>query len=431
MIRRAPAPVLRAAMTLVMGASLTLLLWAGPGGPQPLTAGNTTIRFWHILGYHAGPVVEEMAAEYNRSRKGVTVKADFQGFFEEAQVKLMAAAVSRRLPEVAMIPAQYLQAWVSGGLVQPLNRELPPDLREDIREEAWGLVSREGKRYGVPFCVFTDVFLYNRDAFAEAGLDPDRPPGDWEELVSAGKRLASDEDGDGEPERFALTFYLDGVYGITPILYSLGGALFGPGGDRVVLTSPAMEKTVGMVRDLALVHRIMPRNWTALESAQAFLTGRLAMGWVISPGIPYSEENLPWDLGVANMPLFGHERAANLYGTALVAFASGRKQRRAALDFMFHLVSRENDIRMFERAGFVPVRRSSYGSLQVRAFLKENPRYRVPLEALEYARPLPSHPRFLQIDREIAHMLQRVILAGADPARELRETEDRINRMLR
>jgi hypothetical protein len=49
-------------------------------------------------------------------------------------------------------------------------------------------------------------------------------------------------------------------------------------GYHVDLTTPAMEKTVTMVRDLAFTHRIMPRNWTALESAQAFLTGRLAMG---------------------------------------------------------------------------------------------------------------------------------------------------------
>ena len=423
MIKRAQAMMLRAALPLVLGAALA--------AAQPLAAGSTAVRFWHILGYHAGPVVDDMVAEYNRSRKDVTVKADFQGFFEEAQVKLMAAAVSGRLPEVAMIPAQYLQGWVSEGLVQPLGRDLPPDLRDDVRDIAWGLVEREGKVYGLPFCVFTDVFLYNRDAFTDAGLDPDRPPESWEELVRAGKRLARDEDGDGEPERFALTFYLDGMYGIAPILRSLGGSLLEPGEELVDLTTPAMEKTVGMVRDLALVHQIMPRNWTALESAQGFLTGKLMMGWVISPGIPYSEENLPWDLGVAHVPRFGDGRAANLYGTALVAFASGKKQRRAALDFMFHLVSRENEVRMFERAGFVPVRRSSAESLQVRALLQENPRYRVPLEALEYARPLPSHPRFLQIDREIALMLERVLLAGADPAAELGETEARINRMIR
>jgi sn-glycerol 3-phosphate transport system substrate-binding protein len=159
---------------------------------QPLYAGKTEIRFWHILGYHVRPVVEEMVAEYNRSQNDVVVQADFQGFFEEAQVKLRAAAVSRKLPEVAMVPAQHLQTWISSGLLKPLDGEIPPRFREDVRESVWELVQRDGKVYGIPFCVFTDVFIYNRDAFAEAGLDPDRPPDNWDELIAAGKRLTRD-----------------------------------------------------------------------------------------------------------------------------------------------------------------------------------------------------------------------------------------------
>jgi sn-glycerol 3-phosphate transport system substrate-binding protein len=85
------------------------------------------------------------------------------------------------------------------------------------------------------------------------------------------------------------------------------------------------------------------------------------------------------------------------------------------MNFMLWLSSQENDVRMFRRVGFVPIRSSSVDSLDVRAFLKKHPRYRIPLEALEYARSLPVHPRFLLIDREIAAMLERIVLSGADP----------------
>jgi ABC-type glycerol-3-phosphate transport system substrate-binding protein len=178
-----------------------------------------------------------------------------------------------------------------------------------------------------------------------------------------------------------------------------------------------------MVRDLVFTHGIMPRDWTGFESAQAFLTGDLAMGWFISPGISYSREYLPWELGISHIPRFNGERHALLYGTVLVNFARGRKNRRRAMDFMLGLVSRENDIRMFEQVGFVPVRESSRSSLQVRAFVKNNPVFGVPIEALEYARALPPHPRFQKIDREIAAMLERIILGGASPSGELARTQ--------
>jgi sn-glycerol 3-phosphate transport system substrate-binding protein len=184
------------------------------------------------------------------------------------------------------------------------------------------------------------------------------------------------------------------------------------------------------VHDLVFTHRVLPGTWTEWESAQAFLTGKIAMGWFISPGISYGEKYLPWKLGIAHIPRFNGGRQGLMSGTALVSFARSRKKQKAALDFMFWLTQKENDIRLFERIGFVPIRRSSVNSLEVRAFVRENPRYRVPLEAIEYARPLPNHTEFLKINQEIARMLQRIILRKADIEVELRRTEEKINGMI-
>ena len=37
----------------------------------------------------------------------------------------------------------------------------------------------KGKMYGIPFQRSTIVMYWNKDAFKEAGLDPDRPPANW------------------------------------------------------------------------------------------------------------------------------------------------------------------------------------------------------------------------------------------------------------
>jgi ABC-type glycerol-3-phosphate transport system substrate-binding protein len=37
----------------------------------------------------------------------------------------------------------------------------------------------KGKAYGIPFQRSTIVLYWNKDAFKEAGLDPERPPANW------------------------------------------------------------------------------------------------------------------------------------------------------------------------------------------------------------------------------------------------------------
>jgi sn-glycerol 3-phosphate transport system substrate-binding protein len=371
-----------------------------------------------------------MIEEYNESQRDVFVKPDFQGFFEDAQVKMLTAAISGSLPEVAQVPFEYLQAYIDNGFIKPINDDVPEGLRNDVLENMWKLVERDGKLYGIPFCVFTDVFYYNENAFAKAGLDPDAPPDTWDEMVRIGKKLTRDADGDGTPDAYAMTFYLDGMYGIAPILWSNGGSFFTEDGKRVDLTSPAMRKTILMVHDLFFTHRIMSRKWTEWENAQAFLTGKLAMGWFISAGIPFSEQNLPWPLRIAHIPRFNGRRYALLSGTVLVNFSKNKKKRRAGDEFIRWLIRKENDVRFYKEIGFVPIRKSSLNSLELKAFARENPNYRVPLEALEYAQPFPHHPEFLKINQEISEMLERIILSEADPIEELEKTEGEINSML-
>jgi sn-glycerol 3-phosphate transport system substrate-binding protein len=395
-----------------------------------LCARKLTISFWHILGYHAKPVIEEMVDEYNETHSDVVVKADFQGFFEDAQVKLLTSAISKSLPDVAQVPVEFLQTYIDNGIIKPVHDEVPEELRMDIREEMWDLVTYDGDVYGIPFCVFTDIFYYNENAFSEAGLDPDRPPETWDDMVAMGKRLTTDRDGDGVPDSYALTFYLDGMYGIAPILWSNGGTFFTSNGSRVNLTSPEMKKTILMIHDLFFKYKIMARKWTGWENAQAFLTGDLAMGWFISAGLPFSEQNLPWPVRIAHMPRMGGNRYALLSGTALVNFSKQKKRRRAAADFSHWLVEKENDVRFLKDSGFVPLRRSSLNSLELKAFVRDNPNYKVALEALEYARPLPHHGEFLKINQEISDMLERIILSESDPILELEGTEKKINQML-
>jgi ABC-type glycerol-3-phosphate transport system substrate-binding protein len=396
----------------------------------PMTAlcKDTEITFWHSLGFHVKQLVEELAREYSDSHPGVRVTPVFQGLFEELQVKMLAAAVTRALPDVAQVQLEYMDTYIQNGLIEPINGSIPSEEREDILEELWSLGARDGRIYGVPFCISTTVFFYNEDAFKRAGING--APATWEEMVRMGKKLTEDTDGDGTPDRYAIMFWMDGFYGISPFLWANGGSFFSEDGKRIVLTSDEMVRTITMLRDLAFTHQIMPRNWTEWEGAQAFLAGDLAMGPFTSAAISYGEQNLPWKLRIIPVPSVNGKRSTVLGGSALVNFASGRKKRGMADDFIYWLVSKENTIRLHKRVGYVPVRRSALNSLELRAFDRKNPNFKVPIESLAFAQPLPRHPDYFKINERIRAMLQEIFLNATDPLTALEKAEEEINRMI-
>lgn len=72
-----------------------------------------------------------------------------------------------------------------------LSPYLSQELIDKIPEGVWNLVDpgdMDGLYY-VPSSVDTFVLYYNKDVFAEAGLDPDAPPTTWDELLNAAKTI--------------------------------------------------------------------------------------------------------------------------------------------------------------------------------------------------------------------------------------------------
>ncbi len=65
----------------------------------------------------------------------------------------------------------------------------------DIKQDVRGMVTKDGKVYGVPNVSYSVGLVYNRELFTKAGLDPDNPPKTWSEVRTAAKKIAGLGDG--------------------------------------------------------------------------------------------------------------------------------------------------------------------------------------------------------------------------------------------
>lgn len=388
------------------------------------------LTFWHSMSIYQGNTLENLVREYNSRSERVKVNITFQGLYDEMKAKLANASKSGNLPDIAQVAIEYIDVFLHDGNIEPLTGFISENDRSDILDQFWNGVIREREIYAFPFNMSVQVLYYNRDAFRKAGLDPDRPPKTWADVIDYGKVLTKDYNNDGIIDQWGIQISLEGVFGFTPLIRQVGGEFLDQSRTRALFNSEAGCRVMQLLLDMVYKHRIMPYHWTLFEGANAFLEGKIVMGPITCAAIKFAEENLPWELGIAPLPYIDN-KSVLLGGAGLVIFTNSTSRRRAALDFINWLTNRENCIRWHEETGYLPLRRSAIESVELKSFHKLNPNYRVPVDQLPYSRPPDFTPYLPQIDQIIRYAIDDIMINKNDPASVLDIAAQKVNELLK
>lgn len=411
-------------------AGLVALAHTSAHGMGKLRRKPVELTFWHSMSIYQGNTLENLVQEYNKSSERVRINSTFQGLYDEMKMKLINASKSNNLPDIAQVAIEYLDVFTHDGAIEPLTDFISEEDRADIMSQFWSGVTRDREIYAFPFNMSVQVLYYNRDAFRKAGLDPDRPPKTWAEVVEYGKVLTKDYDNNGTIDQWGIQISLEGVFGFTPLIRQVGGEFLNESRTRALFNNEAGRKVMQMLLDMAYRYRIMPYHWTLFEGANAFLEGKIVMGPITCAAIKFAEENLPWELGIAPLPYI-ENKSVLLGGAGVVVFTRSAQRRRAALDFINWLVTKENCIRWHQETGYLPLRKSAIESMELRSFHRLNPNYRVPVDQLPYSRPPDFTPYLPQIDQIIRYAIEDIMINKNDPATVLDIAAKKVNELLK
>jgi ABC-type glycerol-3-phosphate transport system substrate-binding protein len=170
----------------------------GSCGKKKSEQPKADVVVWHWM-TDRQDAFEKLAKKY-LEETGIRVLFETYAPTDVYKSKISAAATADLLPDVfnpiadKKETASYINAGYIADLTQDMNKDgwkdifFAKSLTQNTFEEGNEWNVRPGI-YAVPLDVNSLMIYYNKDLFAQVGLDPENPPKTWTEFIEAGKKL--------------------------------------------------------------------------------------------------------------------------------------------------------------------------------------------------------------------------------------------------
>jgi len=187
---------------------LSVLLLAG------FTFSVTTIEFWHAMSGDRMRIIEEMVKDFETLHPNIKVNAQFTGSYDDTLNKLISSSKVGMAPHIVQIYEIGTRLMIDSGLIIPAQDMLEKDESYDVGilvEPVINYYTVDGKLYSMPFNSTSCMLYYNKTLFEKAGLDPNKPPQTYEEVIEY-SRILTKKDASGKTIQYGLTWQiLDGI----------------------------------------------------------------------------------------------------------------------------------------------------------------------------------------------------------------------------
>lgn len=265
------------------------------GGEEGGSAEPTTLTFWNGFTSTDGDVLTEIVDRYNgENDKGITIEMDIMTWdvFNE---KLPAAISAGQAPDFVLCSTGYYPSYVNAGSFQDLSDYFDRDgnSRDDFDTAVLEGLTYGDDLIGIPFQVVTHYLFWDKDLFEAAGLDPESPPTNWDEIKEYAGKLT-----DASKNQFGWLIPTDNNVVAQYTMYAFGGDFTDESGTTATLNSPENVEAFEWMYDVYVNMKASPLD----SDDNTYISGQLGMfingPWIIN-GLRENEINF----GVTAVPM--------------------------------------------------------------------------------------------------------------------------------
>lgn len=404
------------------GEAATTTTAANAEAPTETTAASTgsplKLSFYYPVnvGGSAAQLIEKICADFNAANPDVIVEPVYTGNYDDTVTKIQTAVQGGTPPDVFVSLATQRFTMASTNMAMPLDELIAADGEEGkayIADFLPGFMEDsyvEGKIYSIPFQRSTMVLYYNKDMFAEAGIDPEKPPTTWEELADYATKLTNDQ-------RYGVGIALNSgsaqwAFTGFALQNSVGGInLMSEDGKSVFFNTPENVEALQFWLDLQNKYKAMAEGivqWTDLPTQ--FLAGEVGMIYHTTGNMANINSNANFEFGTAFLPAHKQKGAPTGGGNFYISSGISEDRVNAAWRFIKFATETERAAQWSLDTGYVATRQSCFETELIKNYYAEVPQASVAYEQLPYAKPELTTYNASQIWRVLNDHIQAAVV---------------------
>jgi len=392
----------------------------------------TEIQWWHSMTGALNDRVNEFAKGFNESQKDYKVVPVYKGAYPESMAAAIAAFRAGNAPHILQVFEVGTATMMSAkGAIKPVSDVLREggfkfDPKAFIGPVSGYYTNRKGEMLSFPFNSSTTVFYYNKDVFEKAGLDPNRAPTTWPEVVQAAAKIKAS----GASQCAYTTGWPSWVH-----VENLSAWHNVPIGTRE-------NGMAGLDTRFQINSPLHVRHWNNLkewsqkgyftyagrrnEAEAKFYSGECAMLTSSSAAQANINRNAKFKYAVAMLPYYADVAGApqnSIIGGASLWVMSGKKpaEYKGVAQFLNFLMDPNRQAQWHQTTGYVPISPAAYEITKKSGFYEKNPGTDVSVRQLMLNPPTANSKglrfgSFVQI-RDIFEEEMENMLAGKQDAK--------------
>jgi len=370
-----------------------------PPPPPPTEVGGTVVTKEpsvevRLVGWISSPTEEDLQRSL-LDQCGVTYElgTDYGEYWDRLQVMFAAGEEF----DILYIDTIHFLSFAEQGFLAPLD-DAPAIRQDEFIDTLISAFTFEGTTYSIPKDFDTLALFYNKELFAEAGLEEPTDDWTWDDLREVAWSITEST---GVPG-----FSVPAMPWLFPIfVFQNGGQIMTEDfSDTLIDSWEAIEAGVFYTDARWEGWAIIPEDVGVGWQGEAFGQGDVAMilegYWMI----PYLSDQFP-DLNYGAVhPPAGPTSEGNLVFATAYAISANSSAPQAALDAIACLTSEESQIEVMKSGVALPSRKS----LEGHPYLQDNPVANAIFTSAWFATPYSWGPWHEEVNFRIQLALERV-----------------------
>ena len=403
------------------------------------TAKDIVLSFYYPVAV-GGPItkiIDGYAADFEKENPGIKINAIYAGTYQDTLTKALTAFKSGEPPDIAVLLSTDMFTLIDEDAIAPFD-----DLLKTDADKAWAKSffpafmensQTGGKTWGIPFQRSTIVMFWNKDAFKEAGLDPDKAPDTWDELVADGGKLTK-RDASGNVSQWGVEIPSTGFpYWLFQGLTTANAVrLMNQAGTATYFDKPDVVQALQYWVDLSRKYKIQPEGTIEWGTTpKDFFERKTAIIWTSTGNLTNVRANAKFPFGVAMLPAHKGRGSPTGGGNFYLFKKMTDEERAAAFKFVKWMTSPERAADWGIATGYVAVRPDAWDTPAMKKYVADFPAAAVARDQLKYAvAELSTHDN-QRVTKALNDGLQAALTGTKTPQQAMAEAQQEAARILK